>query len=266
MKTRIKKILLAVIKYICVILFWVGVWALLSKKVGFEFFLPSPKNTVITLFELSKTKDFWVIMGSSLLRVLEGIVVSLIIGTLFAILTEGSKILNALLSPLLTVIKSTPVASFIILALLWMERAMIPAFIISLIVIPIVWSNIAAGIRSVDKDLKEVSRIYSFPVYKKIFKLYIPSVFPFFMAACKASLGMAWKAGISAEILSLPQNAIGTQLYYSKTYFETESLFAWTLSIIILSTLFEKLFVYIIEKAADGSRFIIKGGSQDAEA
>lgn len=265
MKAKAKKILFVLIKTVLVIGFWIAVWALLAKKVGLELLLPSPKTTVITLFELIKTYTFWKITFNSLMNVLIGIIVSLIIGSALAIVTEKSKILNALLSPLLTVIKSTPIASFIILTLLWIERDTIPIFIISLIVIPIVWSNISAGIRSVDKNLHEVSKVYSFSVTKKILSLYIPSIFPFFLAACKASLGMAWKAGISAEILSTPKNTIGTELYFSKTYFSTEQLFAWTLTVIILSFIIEKILIFLIQKIADRSKFTIKDSKNDVK-
>ena len=164
------------------------------------------------------------------------------------------------------VIKSTPIASFIILTLLWIERDIIPIFIITLIVIPIVWSNISAGIRSVDRNLLDVSKVYSFSLTKKILRLYIPSIFPFFLAACKASLGMAWKAGISAEILSTPKDTIGTELYFSKTYFSTDQLFAWTLTVIVLSFVIEKILIFLIEKIADHSKFTVKDSKTDVES
>ena len=114
MKAKAKKLLFGFIRTLLVIGFWIAVWALLAKKVGIEFLLPSPKTTVITLFELIKTYTFWKITFNSLLNVLIGIIISLIVGSVLAVMTEKSKILDALFSPLLTVVKSTPIASFII--------------------------------------------------------------------------------------------------------------------------------------------------------
>ena len=130
MRTKAKKILFWALKSIAVIGFWLLIWALLAKKVGLELLLPSPKTTVTALLGLIKTSAFWKITLNSLLNVLLGIIISLVIGSLLAIITERSKTLQALLSPLLTVIKSTPIASFIILTLLWIERDIIPIFII----------------------------------------------------------------------------------------------------------------------------------------
>ncbi len=244
---KAKKIAISLLKLTGVSAFWLLIWILVSFRLDSELLFPSPLSVARALCELAVTKEFWLTALYSLLRVLLGIFISLAAGSLLAFLTEKSKALNALLSPLLTVIKATPVASFIILALLWINRQTLPLYITALIVIPIVWSNVAEGIRSVDKSLVEVTKIYKFGKKDTLLKLYIPSVAPFFMAACKSSLGMAWKAGISAEVLSTPKNAIGTELYFSKTYLETPSLFAWTLVVIVLSVIIEKLLVRALE-------------------
>ena len=251
----LKKALLSLLKILGITAFWLSLWLLVSFKVSNELLFPSPLATLKALLALSLTKSFWVTALSSLSRVFLGIIISFILGIALAIATENSKIIKSILSPSLSVIKATPVASFIILALLWLSRSILPAFVTALLVIPIVWSNVSEGIRSVDTNLKEVAKIYKFSLKDKLFKLYIPSVAPFFTAACKSSLGMAWKAGISAEVLSTPKNAIGTELYFSKTYFETPSLFAWTIVVVVLSILIEKLFVFSLQKL--GNRFHI---------
>jgi len=253
----------AVFKFIGVTLFWLLIWALVSFRINNAFLFPSPLSVLRALAKLGATAEFWISTGLSLLRVVGGIIISLGIGTLLAVLTERSHILRALLSPIIGIIKSTPVASFIILALLWLDRNILPLFITSLIVIPIVWSNVSEGIRSVNKELVDVTKIYNFSFKEKLSRLYLPSVAPFFMAACRSSLGMAWKAGISAEVLSTPKNAIGTELYFSKVYLETPELFAWTLVIIILSIIIEKLFVLSIKRLGEKFSLFVKGDRND---
>ena len=252
-------------KLLLVLGFWIAVWCLLSFKINNSFLFPSPQAVFSVLGELITTADFWQIALASLYRVMVGVILSLIIGILTATLTHRVRILNALISPLLSMIKSTPVASFIILACVWLDRSVLPMFITALIVIPIVWSNISSGLSSVDKSLVEVAEIYRFSLLKKIFKLYIPWVTPYFLAACRSSLGMAWKAAIAAEVLAVPHKAIGTELYLSKTYMETPTMFAWTLVIILLSIIFEKLFVGALEKLGNRFHLSVKGGSTNAE-
>lgn len=247
------------------ILFWLSLWALLSYRINSELLLPSPADTLSALTRLAGSIDFWSAAALSLLRIIIGIIIGVLIGTLVAVISARLYLADALFSPLLTVIKATPIASFIILAMLWIDKNTLPVFITVLIVLPIVQSNVFSGIRSVDISLLEVAKIYRFPLSKKIFKIYVPSVMPYFLAACRSSLGMAWKAGIAAEVLCTPTSAIGTEIYLSKTYLESSELFAWTALVIILSIIIEKLFIWGLAKLAQKFH-VAKEGKTDAEA
>ena len=259
-----KRIWISLAKAVLALSFWFAVWAMVSFRIDSELLFPSPFSVGKTLIVLLQTKEFWLTMLLSLLRVLWGILASLLIGSMLAYLTTQIKLLHILISPALSAIKSTPVASFIILALLWLERDILPVLITALIVVPIVWANVSEGIRGVDPELKEVAFIYRFSLQTKFHRLYLPSVAPYFMAACKSSLGMAWKAGIAAEILATPKHSIGTELYFSKTYLETPTLFAWTLVVILLSIMIEKLFVFGLERLGRRWHLLPQGG-QHAE-
>ncbi len=254
-----KKFLLIFLRSLAVAAFWIGIWCLVAYRTGNDFLFPSLPRVWQELLRLLGSADFWRITGTSLLRVLWGILASLIIGVALAVLTSVSGMLRALLSPALAAVKSTPVASFIILALLWMDRDVLPVFITALIVVPIVWANLSEGIRRVDHDLVAVATLYRFTPLQKTTRLYIPSVAPYFMAACRSALGMAWKAGIAAEILATPNSAIGTELYYSKTYLETPTLFAWTLVVILLSLVIERLLVWALACAGMRMKILPKG-------
>jgi len=238
-----------------VLLFWAAVWFFVSYKVNNAFLFPDPREVLATLGSLMREKSFWKISLTSLWGILKGILIATFAGVLLAILTTKIKPLDVLLRPLMTVVKSTPIASFIILAIIWMKRQDLPVFITILIVIPIVWSNVTEGLKSVDKNLADVAKVYKFSVFEKIRYLYIPTVLPFFMAAVKSVLGMAWKAGIAAEVLATPPDTIGRELYYSKTYMETNVMFAWTLVVILLSLIIEKILIFGIEKLTRKLKF-----------
>ena len=213
-----KSKIIKLISLLCSILFWILIWALLAKRVGIEFLLPSPAATARALGGLVLTADFWLTLSNTLVRILSGILIAIVLGVLTAMLTANLSVADSLCSPIMSLIKATPIASFIVLALLWIGRNTLPIFITVLIVLPVVWANVTSGIRSVDRDLLDVAKIYRFPLGKRIVKIYLPSTMPYFLAACKASLGMAWKAGIAAEVLCTPTKAIGTEIYFSKTY------------------------------------------------
>ncbi|MGI6248253.1 MAG: ABC transporter permease [Acutalibacteraceae bacterium] len=239
---------LTVLRPLAVTLFWLGVWQLAFFLVKSELLLPSPGQTALRLFELMQTEGFWLKSLSSLLRIVKGFSLGVITGVVLGVLTGRFRLLRAFVSPALNTIKATPVASFIILALIWLTKDGVPVFISFLMVLPIIWSNVAQGIEETDKNLLEMARVFNFSRKNLALKVYLPSVRPYFLAGCTTALGFAWKAGIAAEILSLPLKSIGKELYNSKIYLETTDLFAWSVAVITLSIILEKLLVFLLGK------------------
>ena len=155
---------------------------------------------------------------------------------------------NMFINPVMTLIKSTPVASFIILALIWLGRGILPAFISALMVLPVVWANVSAGIASRDPALLEMAQVYAFPRGRILHRITVPTVLPHFRAALSSALGLGWKAGIAAEVLTVPPYSIGKMIFESKLYLETTDLFAWTLAVILLSLLIERILLKLVRR------------------
>lgn len=229
------------IKFLLILLFWLGVWELAALAVGQELFMPSPISVIVCGAKLMTTSLFWQTIAISILRIVLGTVIAIIVGTLLATVTSRSKLLHDLFYPMLTIVKATPVASFITLAIIWMGARKLPIFICALMVFPIVWAAVNDGINSIDKKHKELAQVFGFS-FKKRFKLiYIPTIAPYFLSACKTSIGLAWKAGVAAEVLAVSPDSIGKQLFNARTYYEIPELFAWTITVIVLSLVIEFL-------------------------
>ncbi|BDE88721.1 Putative aliphatic sulfonates transport permease protein ssuC [uncultured Flavonifractor sp.] len=221
------------------VLFWLGVWQLTAAAVGQELLLPGPAAVGRRLLELAAGAVFWQTALASLLRIFGGLLLGVALGALLAGLTAWVPLLDWVLTPAVKVVRATPVASFILLVYLWVERGRVPGLISALMVLPVVWGNVTRGIAETDPQLLELARAYGFGRGRTLRRIYIPSVLPYFASGCRTALGLAWKAGVAAEVLCQPQNAIGTQIYNTKYYLETPSLFAWTLVVIALSFLLE---------------------------
>ena len=221
------------------VLFWLGVWQLTAAAVGQELLLPGPAAVGRRLLELAAGAVFWQTALASLLRIFGGLLLGVALGALLAGLTAWVPLLDWVLTPAVKVVRATPVASFILLVYLWVERGRVPGLISALMVLPVVWGNVTRGIAETDPQLLELARAYGFGRGRTLRRIYIPSVLPYFASGCRTALGLAWKAGVAAEVLCQPQNAIGTQIYNTKYYLETPSLFAWTLVVSALSFLLE---------------------------
>lgn len=246
------------LRILLVTAFWIGVWAVIALWVGKPLLLPSPAAVATRLWELIQTAEFYSTTFNSLANIVTGIVIAIVGGVLLAILTSKIRILRELLLPMMTVIKATPVASFIILALIWIGAARVPTFITLLIVLPVVWTNLDQGFLGIDPQLAEVAKVYQMSFGRRLRVLILPSLKPYFLAACRTSLGLAWKAGVAAEIIAMPKKHIGTMIGEGKLYLMTEDMFAWTLTVILLSLLIEFLFAAIWNRL---DRKSAKGGA-----
>ncbi len=245
-------------KNLIVLLFWLLLWQAGAMLLSKPLLLPTPIAVIGRLCQLVFSEDFWAICLVSLGRILLGVICAVVFGVMLAVATSCSKLLKSLFSPLITVIKSTPVASFIILLILWIGRDILPSVIVVLMALPVMWSNVSTGIASTDPLLLEMAKLFRFSPWKKLRRVYIPSVMPHFLAACRSTLGLAWKAGVAAEVLTVPAVSIGKMLYESKLYWETLDLFAWTLVVIICSLIIEKVLISALT-ALGKSR--VKGGT-----
>lgn len=240
LKNTAKKIIIALI--------WLGIWQILSAIAELNVLLPSPIETLIEFKNLAITGEFWLSVLYSILRITIGFLLGIIAGILTAVASAFSKNANDFLMPFINIIKATPVASFIILAVVWLKTGNVPSFATALIVFPFIWSNVKTGINETDKDLIEMSDSFRVPRGRKIIKLYIPSVKPYFVSAATTAMGLAWKAGIAAEVICNPKLSIGNGIYESKIYLETPSLFAWTTVVIVLSIILEKIMLLMLKR------------------
>lgn len=235
------------LKTIIIAICWLLLWQLAAMAVGSALLLPSPIVTAKALVQLAGTALFWKTTGTTLLRVAAGFLLGMAVGTVLGIITALSRGLDAFLGPLRSVVKATPVTSFIILVLLWLTTTLTPVFISFLMVMPIAWANVREGILAVDRQLIEMAELFRLPRRERLKHIYLPSLAPQYLAACTTGFGFAWKSGVAAEVIARPALSIGKYLYESKLYLNTDELFAWTAAVILLSMLLERLLVRAIK-------------------
>ena len=233
---------------ILAVLFWIAVWQIASMWLGQEILLASPVSVIRRLFELIFTGDFWHSAGFSFGRIVLGFSMALILGILLAVLAFLSRTVEILVNPVLTAVKSTPVASFIILCLIWIPSRNLSVFISFLMVLPVIYTNILEGIRQTDRQILEMAKVFQVSMGRQIRYIYVSQILPYFVSACRLSLGMCWKAGVAAEVIGVPKGSIGEKLYNAKIYLETPDLFAWTIVIIVISFVFETCFLWLVRK------------------
>ena len=240
-----------VLRKILPLAFWLLVWAVCARAVGKELLL-APPSAVLRRFTFLGEASFWHTVGLSLWRTALAYGIGVVLACALAALCSLWWWLDDLVRPALAVIRATPVASFIILALVWLSAANVPVLAGALMVLPVVYASARESIGSTDKNLLEMARMFGWSRSKTWARVIVPSALPSVLAACEACVGLCFKAAIAAEVIGTPKNAIGTRLYSAKIYLETDSLMAWTLVVIILSIVIEKLLRLCIHRLLEG--------------
>ena len=227
--------------------FWLAVWQCAAMAVGQEVFLVSPVQAVRTLLQLLPQAEFWQRVGFSSGRILLGFGLGVAVSIVLAVAAQAWHTADVLLAPVLQLVKATPVASFIILALVWVRGSALSVLISFLMVLPVLYGAVRTGIRSADPQLLEMAKVFRLPFARRLRAVWLPAVLPAFRQGCSVALGICWKSGVAAEVIGLPNGSIGDALYRAKITLSTGELFAWTFVIILLSAGFEKLFLLLLD-------------------
>lgn len=239
---RYKKTLLSAAS----IVFWLAVWQLAAIIIGEGILIVSPLSVLKTLLELLAGTEFYGIVGFSFLRISIGIVLAMLIGISLALLAYKLPAAEILLRPLMGAIKAAPVASFVVIALLAVGSKNLSSLISFLMLMPVFYTGLLTGMKSVEPERFEAAAVFGMLNRDRFRFIYLPYVAPHFSSACEVGIGIAWKAGVSAEVIGIAAGSIGGTLYDAKLNLEMETLFAYTLVVIIISLLLEKLAVMLI--------------------
>lgn len=233
------------------ILFWIAVWHVASMVVGQKLLLASPSDTLRALMELLRSGAFYCAIAQSLLRIALGFILGLLLASLLALGASRRRGLRLLLEPLMRAVRAVPVASFVIIVLIWVRSSRLSVVISLLMIWPVLYENILTGLTCRDAQLEEMAKVFRVPMARRFRRIGLPLLAPHLRSGLKLSMGLCWKAGIAAEVIGQPQGSIGSALYQAKVFFATPELFAWTICIVCVSTALEKLVLMLYDRAME---------------
>lgn len=253
------------VKSALIILFWLVVWEIADRVIDNRIILSGPVHILASLAEQVQQSDFWIICGASFLRIAIGFILSFVAGFVLALVCHRFKLIRDFLEPIIVMLKTVPMISFVIMLLIWVGNQALTIYLSFLIVLPIIYTNTLQGLNNVDPQLMEVAQVYHMAPWKKFMFIYRPAFMPFVLSASKLALGMSWKSGIMAEVIGTPKPSIGCEMYAAKSYLQTADLFAWTVVVVILSVIFEKAFMFLLKKLSAPMGWLVSGKDTDDE-
>ena len=228
------------------------VWELVALRIDQKIIIVTPVEVVRRLFTIWKEPGFMGTIWFTMHHIVAGFLLGFATGIILAVAAYRFKLVEYLLWPWMMSNKAVPVASFVVICLIWFTSKNLSVFISFLIVLPVIYQNTLTGLSGINRELQEMAYVFRVSWWKRIRFIVLPQVSPYIVSAGKVSCAMAWKAGVAAEIIGLPTASIGQMLYMSKIYLDTDDLFAWTVIIVVLSIVFEKLVVLVLKRLPGG--------------
>lgn len=258
-QSKLKKVLLKALKIIVVTAFWIFVWEAVSRFVSHDnelmlLLLPSPKTVFSTWLDICFTSEYLSAVWQTLLRVFSGFLLGVVLGILSGVATAFSKIVDMFLSPLMKVIRAVPVVAITILFFSLFESDALPTSVVMLMVMPLIWQTVHDGLSAETLELSEMAKIYRLSAAKVFFYIKLPSMLPSLLTATVNALGLAWKSGVAAEVICEPTVGLGTILIEGKGMIDFSSVYAVTLTVVILSIIIEILLKYLCNRFIESRR------------
>jgi len=229
--------------------FWILVWFAAAELIGQEILLASPVKVITRFCELIVTVDFRARVLNSFAGIMAGLALGAISGILLGCAAFRYNIIRELFAPFIGMLRAVPVASFIVLALVWVSKGGLSTLISLIICLPVFYTDTLEGLASADKRLVEMADVFRLSAIKRVRAIYLPVLLPGIRSAFAVSVGLAWKSGVAAELIAVPKGTIGEMLYSAKVYLETADMLCWTITVVLLSALTGRLIAFVLERA-----------------
>ena len=237
MVNRYKKIFFSIIGWIIIIL----IWEIFSLSLNNDVVFPDILSTIKALGKILIDKYTYVVLGHTLFRLLISLLVSFVLALIFAIISYLKEWARLIFTPIVLLLKTIPVASIIIIMIIFIGHNNSPYYIASFVIFPIMYEGIYGGLKQIDDSaLDEIKTISNFNLV--IAKdIYLPLIKNNITTSLLQSIGLGLKVMLMAEFISQPTHSIGRQLLEEKNYLNYDAVFAWTLLLIMIVIILELL-------------------------
>lgn len=239
----------ASLKRLAIVVIWLAIWQLVALVVNNAILLAGPLEVLGTLARDVMTLDFWSSIGFSLVRIVLGFLAAFILGVSVGVLAGRLTVLKDFLEPALQFVKSVPIVCIIVLLLLWFGSPFVSAIAVFLVAFPAIYFAVLQALRERNQKLRQMLKLFKVTTMRRVLAYSWPSILPFLISTSRVAVGMSWKAGVAAELIGLPLGSIGENIYQAKLTFSSAELFSWTIVIVLISLLCEKLFLALLKKS-----------------
>ncbi len=223
-------------------------WFLLYFIVANSYLIPSPitviKESLLTLIR----GEFYSHLLSTIIRVLLALGVSFIMGVFLAIISHLFEVVEKIMLPMLSIVRSLPIFAVLLIILVLASRVIAPIIVCVLSILPIVYSETLNYLNSISLKQKEMLKIYNVPLKNQIFSVYFKGYLPLLIKELASLFSFSLKLVVSAEILANVYLSIGGDIYNASIYSNITLMFSLTLIICLIGIIVELIGNFISYK------------------
>lgn len=242
-----KKLLVNLIYPLAVILLILLIWYIACWWIGVDLILPTPSQAFLNLGNLIKDSTFWVSLGWTYLRCIEGFLIAFGIALVCSVTAYAFKEVEKFFNPFMAIIRAVPTMAIILILIIMISPSQTPIVIAGIVICPTLYQAFLSGFHQIDKKLIEMANVYQVSKRTQILKLYIPSMKSVILDNTSTAFSLNIKLVIAAEALAQTRNSIGKLMQFAKVNLEVEKLFALTIVAILLSMLSEAI-LHLLKK------------------
>ena len=221
------------------VLFVVLLWQWNAVRIDNSFIFPYPIDVYQELISLLTSIRTYEIILASFQRLLLAIAIALMFGVLLGLISGIVPILAELLSPIVTSLRTLPVASVIVVILILYGQSYSLYVITFLMLFPILYEATRQGVLNIDDTLIEALSLEKRRYFFEIVWIYFPLSIPFIKTGLLQSIGIGFKVLVMAEFIAQSPVSIGRALYLGRVNIQYEQVFAWTIIIIFIVSIIE---------------------------
>jgi NitT/TauT family transport system permease protein len=216
----------------------VAIWWLASLRVP-HFVVPGPALVFDALSSLSASGDLWQNLAITLGRVASGFIAATLIGLPLGIVLGANRRLGEFFEPIIPVMNTVSSAIWAIFAIIWFGISNATTiFVVFMTAMPLIITNVWQGTRTVSADFIELAHTLRMPKRKVMVKIYLPTILPYFFSGARLAFGFGWRVSLVAETLG-SSSGVGYRLRQSADLIQTDQVFAWTLTLVVMMAALE---------------------------
>lgn len=226
------------------------IWQIASKIINAPLVLPEPARVFKILAIFIVKLAFWKNFCFTAFRVLISFFISMTTGIFIGLLCSSSELSKDLLEFPLSVIRSTPVVAFILIAFFWFRSDTVPVFVCVLMTLPVMVSAVQKGFSQNEKNEKLIfmSESYNLSFLQTFRYIKLPCAMPFVAGGAESTFGLCWKVVAAGEVLCNPKYGAGTMMARSQVIIQTDEVIAVTIVLVTVSFIIQQIFKAVNEK------------------